>query len=150
MDVGARPAVVEDASEVAALEAAARAAVAGERGGPELLAGSEPATTAQWASRIAGEDAWYVAVGTLDAVVLGYAAAQLRNGVATVHHLFVVAEVREVGIGEALIECLLSWASAAGAIALEATALPGDRQTKNLFERFGMKARAITVSRRLV
>jgi hypothetical protein len=36
-----------------------------------------------------------------------------------------------------------------GAKELEETALPGDRQTKKLFERFGMKARAITVSRRL-
>ena len=64
-------------------------------------------------------------------------------------HLYVHPEARDVGIGEAMIEELLTWAPTTGAKALEATALPGDRQTKNLFERFGMKARAITVSRRL-
>ena len=37
-------------------------------------------------------------------------------------------------------------AEAAGARLLEGHALPGDRQTKNLYERAGIKARLITVS----
>ena len=37
----------------------------------------------------------------------------------------------------------------AGASVLEGQALPGDRETKNLYERAGITARLITVSRRL-
>jgi hypothetical protein len=40
-------------------------------------------------------------------------------------------------------------AAAAGAVGIEATALPGDRATKNFFETHGLVARALTVHRRL-
>lgn len=149
MDVAARPAGVDDAPELAELEEIARSAVAEHRGGLEWLAGSTTSTPATWAERVAGAGEWWVAVGTIDGVVVGYCAARRAGGVATIDHLFVLEGARGVGVGEALIEEALAWASDLGASVLEATALPGDRETKNLFERFGMKARAITVSRRL-
>ena len=46
-------------------------------------------------------------------------------------------------------EEVLAWASAAGADGVDSIALPGDRVTKNFFERFGLTARALQVHRRL-
>ena len=46
-------------------------------------------------------------------------------------------------------EEVLAWASAAGADGVDSIALPGDRVTKNFFERFGLTARALQVYRRL-
>ena len=148
MDVVARLARSSDAGVLESLEAEARLSLADQRGGPEWLAGCAPADAATWARR-ADDAEWHVVVGTIDDVVVAYAVAGTKQNVATVTHLYVHPEARDVGIGEAMIEELLAWAPSTGAKALEATALPGDRQTKNLFERFGMKARAITVSRRL-
>ena len=37
----------------------------------------------------------------------------------------------------------------AGAVGIDSLALPGDRETKNFFETFGLKARAIVVHRSL-
>jgi GNAT superfamily N-acetyltransferase len=149
MEVAARAARAEDAPAVAALEHEARAALADQRGGPELLATCAPSDGAQWAQRIAS-DGGLVVVGTIDDVAVGYASTTTAGDIATIAQLYVEPEARDVGVGEAIIEHLLAWAPTVGAHVLEATALPGDRQTKNLFERFGMKARAITVSRRLV
>ena len=148
MDVAVRPAVAADGPAVAHLEGEARAAVAEQRGGPELLAGCPTLDATGWQDRFAA-DGWRTLVGTIDDVVVGFAAVRRAGTTATISHLYVTPEAREVGIGEAIVEDLLAWAPSAGAIALEATALPGDRETKNLFERVGMKARAITVSRRL-
>lgn len=42
---------------------------------------------------------------------------------------------------------LIDHATVAGAIGVDSLALPGDRGTKNFFESFGLKARAIVVHR---
>ena len=55
-------------------------------------------------------------------------------------------EARELGFGDWLLEAALHAARDAGSTVLEGTALPGDRDTKNLYERAGIKARKITVS----
>lgn len=149
MEVAVRPAGREDAEVLAELEGVARGDAAAQRGGPELLATCGQAGAGEWVARIDGASDWYAAAGTIDGEVVGYAAARVVGGIATIHHLYVLEGAREVGVGEGLIEHLLAWAPAVGATTIEATALPGDRQTKNLFERSGMKARAITVSRRL-
>ena len=49
--------------------------------------------------------------------------------------------------GEAIIGALLDDARDRGAVAVQSTALPGDRATKNFFESQGMVARAIIVHR---
>jgi GNAT superfamily N-acetyltransferase len=54
-----------------------------------------------------------------------------------------------VGIGELVMDALVAWAQDHGCEAIDAVALPGDRETKNFFERFGLTARAIVVHRRL-
>ena len=93
-------------------------------------------------------------VGGLDDAPVGFAVARLvvladGTSLATVDALYVLPEARGVGLGEALMDEVLAWAVAGGAAAVDAVALPGDRVTKNFFERYGMTARALQVHRRL-
>ena len=98
-----------------------------------------------------GVRAW---VGDLDGSAMGFAVArlvELADGtpLAEIDALYVLPEARGVGLGEALMDEVLVWAAGAGAAAVDAVALPGDRVTKNFFERYGMTARALQVHRRL-
>ena len=92
-------------------------------------------------------------VAGVDGVVLAVASMRLPVGrkrpVAEVEGIFVTPLAREVGLGEMLLAAMIDTAGSAGAREIDATALPGDRETKNLFERFGLVARLIVVSRRL-
>ncbi len=63
-----------------------------------------------------------------------------------VDEVFVLEQAREVGFGDALVAEIQRLARERGAKRLEAEALPGDRDTKNLWERAGITARLITVS----
>jgi len=95
-----------------------------------------------------------VIVGTIDGTVVGYGASAIEDlcdgaPLAVVSDLYVDPEARGVGVGEAMMDALVAHAEAAGAIGIDALALPGDRATKNFFESFGLKARAIVVHRDL-
>ena len=84
-------------------------------------------------------------LAVLEHVPVGYLV--LRCGdVAEVESVWVTPGAREVGFGDWLLEAALNAAIGAGSRLLEGTALPGDRDLKNLFERAGIVARAITVS----
>ena len=145
VDEAARRAVPADRADVERLLLQARAALVGQRGAEQWLATDAPAvpsatelTTAQWY------------VGTLDDVVVGAQLVVPRRWpdgrvVLEIRFLYVEPEARELGVGEALVDAVLADARATGAFAVESTALPGDRDLKNLFERFGLVARAITV-----
>lgn len=148
-DLFVRDALPDDADTLDDLERQARQALVGVRGGDRLLA-SLPAVGRHWRSRCA-DPRWQVAVAGLDGVVLGYVAAELAEpgGVAVIEQVYVHEGAREVGLGDALVERVLERLREAGASAVDATALPGDRQTKNLFERNGLTARLITVTRPL-
>lgn len=93
-------------------------------------------------------------LGLIDDAVVGYALArfeQLHDGdlILVVSDLYVIPGVREVGVGELLIETLMEVARERGAVGIDAFVLPGDRASKNFFETHGMKARAILVHRSL-
>ena len=95
-----------------------------------------------------------VAAGTLDGAVVGYAVARverLADGglLGVVDDLYVEPGARAVGVGEALMDHVLAWCRARGCFGVDSLALPGDRQTKNFFESFGLVARAIVVHRPL-
>jgi len=81
--------------------------------------------------------------------VVGYLVLELDLPIATVDQVYVLPDVRELGYGDALLEAATAAAVEAGAHVLEGTALPGDRDTKNLYERAGITARLIIVSRPL-
>ena len=88
-----------------------------------------------------------VLVADLDGVVVGYLVGRLSSGdVLMVDEVFVLKEARELGFGDALVEEIQQIGRRRGARRMEAEALPGDRDTKNLWERAGITARLITVS----
>jgi len=69
--------------------------------------------------------------------------------VVTLTDIYTEPDVRDVGVGEALLETAIAWAIERHAVAIDAQTLPGARESKNLFERFGLTARLITVRREL-
>src|SRR6476646_2547548 len=143
----ARVANTADLARVADLARELRTHLLAERGGalwsvrearPEPL---EPA----FAAFLERDDAT-VFVGTLDEHVVGYGVVQieaLRDGtrLGVIDEIYVEREARAVGVGELLVERLVAFCADAGCIGVDAAALPGDRQAKNLFERAGFTAR---------
>ena len=107
------------------------------------------------AGYLSGDDELrFAVVGTIDETVMGYALMTieaLHDGalVAMVSDLYVDPGARRIGVGEAMMDLLVAEATTAGAIGIDALALPGDRDTKNFFETFGLVARAILVHRAL-
>ena len=150
----ARPASEVDLQTIVDLAVTAAAQVRDQRGGERFLASLEPrATDPASLLRDLDDDRTMVWCGTFDDVVVGYAVARLVDDdaatIARVTELYIEPEVREVGVGEALMSAAIAWAIASGAAGIDAYALPGARETKNLFERLGLTARLITVHRDL-
>jgi ribosomal protein S18 acetylase RimI-like enzyme len=95
-----------------------------------------------------------VVVGTIDDTVLGYGAVRtepLRDGtvLGVVDDIWVDPEARGIGLGEAIMDELVEWCEQRGCRGVDSLALPGNRATKNFFERFGLVARGIIVHRPL-
>ncbi len=141
MDVAVRPAHTHDAAALAELERAARHALVDHRGGPQLLAEHPP--VGDWAALCARPDR-QVLVGTIDDVVVAY--LELAIGTtAIVEQVYVDPEARELGLGDDMLAMAIAAARQRGCVALEGTALPGDRLTKNLYERAAITTRKLTV-----
>lgn len=90
-------------------------------------------------------------VGTVHGVVVGTVAlAEVRHadGATTgqLSVLYVEPLARQVGVGERLLSGALEVARARGWASVDATALPGDRATKNFFEAAGLVTRRLVVS----
>jgi GNAT superfamily N-acetyltransferase len=95
-----------------------------------------------------------VLVGTVDDAVIGYSVTHLetlRDGerLGVVDDIYVEPGARGVGVGEAMMDAVLEWCGDQGCIGVDSLALPGNRETKNFFESFGLVARAIVVHRSL-
>lgn len=151
----ARLATSDDLVAIEAIAEAQRSAIVGQRGAAifavrEASAGRSPA---ELQDLLSAADT-IVIVGCYDAVVFGYGIVvleRLTDG-ATLARLtdFVVdSEIRGSGIGEAMMNLVVAQAEAAGCVGIDSVALPGDRETKNFFESFGLKARLLTVHRAL-
>jgi GNAT superfamily N-acetyltransferase len=133
----------DDLLQLDLLETEARAAVMDQRGGLRWLA-EHPVVGSRWGG-VVGRSATDVAVAHIGPVVVGYLVADLGNDrIVRVDQVWVTPEARENGFGDALLTFVIDRARAAGAIAVEGQALPGDRHTKNLYERAGIVARLIT------
>ena len=150
-----RRATREDASELDRLTRLAIDDLASQRGGALwLLREARIGSVADLLDAIDGNSHRRCILGTLDEVPVGYALGhieQLRDGsrLAVVDELYVEAQARDVGLGEALLGDLVAWAEQQGCRGIDAFALPGNRDAKNLFEREGLTARAILVHRTL-
>jgi len=150
----ARPAHLADIESIVAMSNDAASEIALLRGGQRLLATS---ATARCSSSSLNEDLSsadaMVWCGTWDDAVVGYAIARLlREGTllsVRLTDLYTAAEGRDVGVGEAMLSAAIAWGIANDAEGIDAYALPGSRETKNLFERMGLTARLLTVYRDL-
>jgi GNAT superfamily N-acetyltransferase len=146
VDVIVRAAREADSEQCVAIDAHARRDLVDQRGGEAWLAEHAPL------SRVA--DWWaHSFVAEIDTVVVGFLVGGVddtdRGRVFRVDRVYVVADARELGCGDDLLAAAMARAGEAGCAFLEAVALPGDRDTKNLYERAGVTARSITVSKRL-
>ena len=155
MEESARPATQGDIDAISALATAAIDELTPTRGG------------AIWARREARthpiEDSLSTAidhpdhevfVGELDSVPVGYAVVRRESlpdggSLAVLDDLYVDPGARRIGVGETLMNAVLDWARARDCIGIDSLALPGNRDTKNFFESFGLVARAIVVHRPL-
>lgn len=146
IDPDVRAARSDDVAALRDLEVEARASVATVRGGARWL-DEHPLIGADWQRAI--DEREVVVAELLGSVVAGYLVLDVDEGVATVDQVYVSAPARELGFGDALLEAATHRARARGAHLIEGYALPGDRETKNLYERAGITARLITVSRPL-
>lgn len=154
---GARAAVVGDLDALEQLVRRGTAELQAQRGGPlwsRREAHPEPIRPLLEQALTGADPAARVVVGTVDDTVVGYGWARLErlhdDGlVLVISDLYTEPEARAIGVGEAMMAVLESEARAAGAVGIDAIALPGDRHTKNFFETFGLTARAIVVHRSL-
>jgi GNAT superfamily N-acetyltransferase len=149
-DAAARPAAVDELELVLELVRQSQTERLTERGGA-VLERLEPRPRID-RDRLS-DDSALVALGTYCDVPFGFAHATLAttggSRVVHLHDLFVEPDARGVGVGEALLELVVEWARTHDAIGIDSLVLPGNREGKNFFERFGLVARAIHVYREL-
>jgi len=128
-----------EVEQLQVLEAEARLAVADQRGGERWLA-DHPAVGSGWSARVAEALVW---AAHIDDVVVGYIVAERADDIVRIVDVWVTPGAREVGFGDELLGAVVAEARRGGAIGVEGAALPGDRHTKNLYERAGIVARLI-------
>lgn len=152
-----RAASVADLDALERLASSARAELATERGGPmwRVLHGRPDPLGATLVADLteAAEGAATVLLGTVAGAPGGYAVAHLDHAgdsrMVVVTDIYVEPGFRDIGLGAALMDEVLRWASGHGCASVDAIVLPGMRQSKNFFERYGLTARAILVHRDL-
>lgn len=91
-------------------------------------------------------------VVSIDSVVVGFVEATLVElgeigRVCRIEAIYVEPGAREVGAGEALMDLVTDFATAAGAVGIDSPVLPGQREEKNFFEASGFAARLIVMHR---
>ncbi|HEV3352991.1 MAG TPA: GNAT family N-acetyltransferase [Acidimicrobiales bacterium] len=152
---GVRPATEDDLARLAELARAAIAELTPMKGGGVWAAREarpEPVEESLKASLT--DDHTRVVVGTIDDVPIGYAAVHvevLNDGsrLGVIDDIFVEEGAREVGVGEAMMDDLVTWCTAQGCSGMDALALPGHRSAKNFFEESGFTARKLVMHHRL-
>ena len=151
MHEAVRPATPEDLPAITGLVEALRAELTPMRGG-QLWAVREarPGPPEEVYGALLTDPASCVVVGTIDDVVVGFGVVgveALADGrrLGVVSELFVDAEARAVGVGEAMLEAMVAFCVREGCVGVDAFALPGHRAAKNFFEESGFTARAIVM-----
>jgi ribosomal protein S18 acetylase RimI-like enzyme len=145
VDPVVRPARSSDVEQLRALEREVRAALIGQRGGDRWLE-THAVRDEHWADAVTAGD---VAVAVIGEVVVGYLVSRHAGQIAYIDEVYVTPDARRVGFGDALVEAATAAGRTARCRAIEGEALPGDRETKNLYERAGITARLLVVSKSL-
>jgi GNAT superfamily N-acetyltransferase len=143
MTPSVRVATEDDAQSCQELEQQAQGNNAGARGAAAFFA-------EQPISFISDGAGGFTLIVEVDSVAVGFATVRISNvagsNVATVVRVFVTARARRVGVGDALINAAKQHAREANCVRIDALSLPGDRDTKNLYERNGLTARLIVAT----
>jgi GNAT superfamily N-acetyltransferase len=146
----ARLAKAADLPTVITLSEMAVSEVSSQRGGSlltdSLLGGG---TLEETLARALDDPDRVVVVGTTDGVPVGFASARYdgtrRQPIGVIETLYVEPSAREVGVGEAIIDVIISWCAARGCRGVDAPALPGSRPAKAFFEDNGFLARLLVM-----
>lgn len=143
----ARLSAPEDTTDLVRLGRAAADEVASQRGGQAYLRELGRSVDELLVDPSAGIQL----VGTVQGTVVGTVAlTEVRHGDGStsgvVSVLYVEPAARRVGVGERLLAGALEVARSRSWSSVDATALPGDRATKNFFEAAGLVTRRLTVS----
>ena len=133
-----------DASAVSALEQQCVRESQSFRGSAELL--TDAPFIGNDFDKVLGNTGRVVLVVESSGDLCGFADMEISDSVAMIRRVYISEAARELGAGATLIEELRIHAQASGCTRIDAYALPGDRLTKNLFERAGMKARLLIAS----
>jgi GNAT superfamily N-acetyltransferase len=155
VDVSARPASADDLPSLVTLATAAIEELTPHRGGAVWRRQKgRPMPPGDSLRADLDDPDTHVVVGTIDGTPVGYGVVrveQLQDGsrLGVIEDLFTLEGARGVSVGEQVMDALLAWAAEAGCFGVDSLALPGDRDTKNFFESFGLVARAIVVHRPL-
>ena len=150
-----RPATTADLPRLVELCRSARAELSQQRGGwiwVRREARPEPVDVSL--AKALDDPDQLLVVGEVAGYVVAYGLARLESlddgsRLGVVGDLYTEAPFRELGVGEAMMDELVAFCRHQGCVGVDSLALPGDRETKNFFEGFGLKARAILVNRSL-
>ena len=151
-----RPATAGDLERLGELAGLARKELSIGRGGDLFVRreGGRPPGALADALDDADHSVW---VGTFSDALVGYGVAHVEPAspldpggelLGVVDDLYVEPDARGVGVGEVLIDALIDWMLGRGCRGIDATALPGNRETKNFYERAGFTARLLIMHRR--
>ena len=136
--VSIRAASASDETTLALLDAAAREEGTRHRGSPHLYE-SWGSFGERWAQR---EDIFQFSVAIVDDTIVGFSVVRAAPR-PLLDQVFVHPQARGLGVGSSILRHAVT---SHGAENLDALSLPGDRLTKNLYERAGLKARLIIAS----
>jgi GNAT superfamily N-acetyltransferase len=144
----ARPATLADIPTLQRLWELCIAEIAGQRGG-SLLAGTLPdsGSPAAFLTRAIDDAERLVILGCTEDVEVGFACVRCdrsgRDPIGVVELIYVEPSARLVGVGEAILQTVVSWCAELGCCGVDAPALPGNRAAKAFFEDHGFVARLL-------
>ena len=154
MHEACRPARADDVPRIAELTRAAVEELAPMRGGAIWKAReARPEPIEEGIEALLDDPDARVLVGTIDDVVVGYAVVRLEyladgTVLGVIDDIFVDEGARQVGLGELMIDDLMTWCEERKCVGMDAMALPGHRATKNFFEESGFTARKLVMHHR--
>ncbi len=155
MDVAARPAVADDLARILELYEPAENEQVELREAWGLAEGlADP--RGESLSAIFGSERDLLVAGLIDGLVFGFAWAVIDDllpqaqgqRIGVIKMVYVEEDARMVGVGEAMLNEIMTWFGTNDLQRFDAIVSPGHRPAKNFFESAGFRARRITMYRR--